>query len=229
MQLPDGTVVLLNSGSKLTYNKDFGKGIREVTLVGEGYFDVTRNKEVPFIIHTSNIDIKVLGTVFNVKAYPEDKRTETSLIHGSIEVTIKNRPNDKIILSPSEKLVVENSVNLSKEITAPAAEMNVPPSEPAINTLMSVNKLKYDPADSTVAETQWIDNKLVFRDESFDELAARLERWYNVSIEIKDKRLQQRRFSGIFENETIEQALEALKESLPFRYEIKGTNIIIHR
>ncbi len=117
VELPDGSVVWLNAGSTLTYDKDFGKENRAVTLIGEGFFDVTKNKEKPFIISTESISIKVLGTVFNVKAYKEDKQTETSLIHGSIEVTIKNRPNDKIILSPSEKLIVENSIlkNVQKE------------------------------------------------------------------------------------------------------------------
>ena len=73
IQLPDGSTVWLNAGSKLTYTKDFGKEIREVTLIGEAFFDVTKMKEKPFIIHTSSINIKVLGTAFNVKAYPEDK------------------------------------------------------------------------------------------------------------------------------------------------------------
>ncbi|HEX6192326.1 MAG TPA: FecR family protein [Chitinophagaceae bacterium] len=228
VQLPDGTVVLLNAGSKLTYNKDFGKGVREVHLTGEGFFDVKKMKETPFIIHTASINIKVLGTVFNVKAYPEDKKTETSLIRGSIEVTIKDRPNDKIILSPSEKLVVENSILLRQEdvkIKENAVEIN----GADISTLVSINKLKYNPTDSSVVETQWIDNKLVFRDESFDELARRLERWYDVNIDIKDNRLRSRRFSGIFTNETIEQALEALKISVPFEHEQLGNKIIIHR
>ncbi len=226
VQLPDGSIVMLNAGSKLVYHKDFGKDLREVTLIGEGFFDVKKMKEKPFIIHTSTIDIKVLGTVFNVKAYPEDKKTETSLLHGSIEVTIKNRPNDKIILSPSEKLVVENTTVIDKVIVGdkktevPAATMN---------TVMSINKLKYAEADSSVAETQWIDNKMVFRDESFEDLAVRMERWYNVEIEIQDERLKEKRFSGIFENETIEQALEALRISLPFKKEQTGNKIIIHR
>ncbi len=227
VQLPDGTVVLLNAGSKLTYNKDFGKGVREVSLAGEGYFDVKKMNGTPFIIHTSHIDIRVLGTVFNVKAYPEDKRTETSLIRGSIEVTIKNRPKDKIILSPSEKLVVDNddlAEDLSEANMVPSLENKNP-----LNTLVSINKLLYNPEDSTVAETMWTDNKLVIRDESFDEIALRMERWYNVEMEIKDPQLRLKRFSGVFENETIEQALEALQITVPFRYEQKGNTIIIHR
>jgi transmembrane sensor len=225
VQLPDGTVVLLNAGSKLTYNKDFGKELREVSLSGEGFFDVKKMKDKPFVIHTSSINIKVLGTVFNVKAYPEDKKTETSLLHGSIEVTIKNRPNDKIILSPSEKLVVENSVIADKIMSNKMAE----PHSVAINTLMSVNKLKYGPLDSSVAETQWVDNKLVFRDESFEELAIRMERWYDVKIEIDQPELREKRLTGSFEKETIDQALEALKISIPFRHEKKGNKLIIHR
>lgn len=218
--LPDGSIVWLNAGSKIVYNKEYGQQLREVTLTGEGYFDVIKMADKPFIIHTSNINIKVLGTVFNVKAYPEDKQTETSLIRGSIEVTIKNRPNDKIILSPFEKLVVENE---ALQLNTTAGEKGILP--PAI----SINKLHYSIADSTVAETQWIDNKLVFNDESFGELAIRMERWYNVEISISDPYLLQKRLTGNFEKETVEQALEALKISIPFKHEQKGNRINIHR
>ncbi len=232
VQLPDGSVVWLNAGSKLTYNKDFGIETREVTLIGEGFFDVTKNKEKPFIISTSSIKIKVLGTAFNVKAYPEDKQTETSLIRGSIEVTIRNRPNNKIILSPSEKLVVENDIaRLEKEDKHKERTTgNIARTElPVISTLMSINKLKYNPQDSTVAEIQWVNNKLVFRDESFSELAVKMERWYDVQIDITDLRIGEERLNGIFESETIIQALEALKEFIPFQYEKNGNKIIIHR
>src|SRR5437868_936586 len=80
IELPDGSVVWLNSGSKLTYDKEFGNSLREVNLTGEGFFDVVHNAEKPFIIHTSFFDIKDLGTQFNVKCYAEDKTTETSLV-----------------------------------------------------------------------------------------------------------------------------------------------------
>lgn len=227
VQLPDGSVVWLNAGSKLTYTKDFGKELREVTLTGEGFFDVTKNKEKPFIINTPTINIKVLGTAFNVKAYPEDKETETSLIRGSIEVTIKNRPHDKIILSPSEKLVVENTV-INKE--ADAKELKKSVELPAIvNPLVSINKLRYNPSDSTVVETQWVNNKLVFRNETFNDVAIRMERWYDVQIDVTDEKIASEHLSGSFETETIQQALEALKESIPFQYDKKGSHIIIHR
>jgi hypothetical protein len=161
-----------------------------------------------------------------VKAYPEDNKTETSLIHGSIEVTIKNRPNDKIILSPSEKLVVENSSLQSVKDRIAETRKNLPIE---ILPMVSVNKLEYAQADSSIAEIQWVENKLVFRDRSFVELVSDMERWYNVTISISDQELEGIRLTGIFENETIEQALDALKISTAFVYEKKRNKIIIHR
>ena len=221
VQLPDGTIVWLNAGSKLTYDKEYGQQIREVNLSGEGYFDVVKMKEKPFIIHTSNINIKVLGTVFNVRAYPEDKQTETSLIRGSIEVTVNNRPDNKWILVPNDKFIVENELFIKKE-----AEKNLAAYEPPV---ISIDKVKHTAVDSTVVETQWVDNKLVFQDESFEDLATRMERWYNVEIEIDNNNLLQKRMTGNFEKETVEQAIEALKVMIPFKHEQVGNKIIIHR
>jgi len=229
VELPDGSVVWLNVGSKLTYTKDYGKEIREVTLTGEGYFDVMKMKEKPFIIHTSTIKIKVLGTVFNVKAYPDDKLTETSLIHGKIEVTINNRPNDKIILSPNEKLVVENEKPAPANSQAADNPESVNPSVSVANPLVSVNKLSYNPNDSTLVETEWVNNRLVFRNETFEDVTKQMERWYNVSIEIDNTALKGARLNGIFEHESITQALEALKEMIPFHYKMEYNKIIIHQ
>lgn len=219
VQLPDGSLVWLNAGSKITYGKEFGKKIREVTLSGEAFFDVVKDADHPFVIHASSIDIRVLGTAFNVKAYPEDEKTETSLIRGRIEVSIKSRPNDKIILSPNEKLVVDNK---SMRVQQDAAENDYEP-------LIAVNKLKINPVDSTVAETQWIENRLVFDNESLRELAVKMERWYGVDIEIADSAMMEKRFTGKLDNENIEQAMEALRYTSPFSFERKGNKIIIHR
>jgi ferric-dicitrate binding protein FerR (iron transport regulator) len=219
VKLPDGSVVWLNGGSKLTYQKDFGKTIREVYLTGEGYFDVVKNKEVPFIINTKSIRIKVLGTVFNVKAYPEDKQTETSLIKGKIEVTIKNRPDDKIILSPNEKLIVKN------ELIEAQKKQKTIDFLPAV----SINKLKFITPDSTVAENQWVENKLVFRDQTLEEVAIMMERWYNMKIEIQSEGLKLTRMNGNFEKETVDQAIEALKLIIPFKTIQKGNTIIIYQ
>lgn len=220
VQLPDGSLVWLNAGSKLVYKKEFGQNIREVELKGEGFFDVVKNKEKPFIIHTNTIDIKVLGTAFNVKAYPQDKTTETSLIRGSIEVSVKKRPNEKIILSPNEKLIVKNADVIT---TTVVNHSNV------LKPEIAISQLKLDPKDSSIAETQWVENRLVFRNESFSDIATRLERWYDVNINIKDEELESLRLSGTFDNETIDQALQGLAFTKGFHYIIKGKQITIYK
>ena len=112
LTLPDGTMVWLNAGSRLSYGKNYNTATREVNLTGEAFFDVAHNTQKPFLIHTARIDVQVLGTSFNVKSYPTDRTTEATLIRGSIEVSIKDRPSEKIILRPDEKLVVANDDEL---------------------------------------------------------------------------------------------------------------------
>ena len=218
--LPDGTVVLLNSGTRVKYPESFKGTMREVYLDGEAYFDVVKDNKRPFVVHTSGMDIKVIGTAFNVKAYASDRQTETSLIRGSIEVTIKNRLNERIILSPSEKLVVMN-----EKVERSAGEGD----EKDVIPELVIQRLVYNVQDSTVEETQWMGDKLVFNNESFSDVAVMMERWYDVEIEIGDTQLRQKRLTGSFDKENIEQALEALSITNPFTFERKGDKIIIHR
>jgi ferric-dicitrate binding protein FerR (iron transport regulator) len=223
VQLPDGTKVWLNAGSKLTYDKEFNNTLREVTLTGEGYFDVVRNEKKPFIIHTEKMDVKVLGTQFNVKSYPNDQATEAALIHGSIEVSLKDRPSQKIILKPNEKIVVANRDTFTAVNNTPQARKeNVEP-------LVAIRHLTYQKEDSTIIETSWVENKLVFEDESFKDLAQKLERWYGVVIHFSDERIAALRFTGVFEEETIEDAMRALKITGSFNYKFQGKTIIISR
>ena len=229
--LPDGTQVWLNSGSKLSYDKAYGSGIREVALSGEAYFDVVKNPSQPFVIHTASIDIKVLGTAFNVKSFPGERNTETSLIRGSIEVTLHNHPAQKIILSPNEKLITANELppapvqhEESPLAAKQAAEKQAARQEEPI---AQVSHLTYQPRDSTVIETSWMDNKLIFRSETFEELAVKMERWYGVSIKFADEAIKPKRLNGVFENETIQQALQALQLITPFSYKMNKGEIII--
>jgi transmembrane sensor len=234
--LPDSTQVWLNAGSKLSYNKSYGNGLREVSLSGEAYFDVVKNPAHPFIIHTSSIDIKVLGTAFNVKSFPGEKNTETSLIRGSIEVTFKNRPAEKIILKPNEKLITANndtalSAAAVTPYTAPgaikdkltAATKSAASQEPVV----TVSHITYAPRDSTVIETSWMEHKLIFRSETFEELAIKMERWYGVNIRFADNAIKPKKLNGIFENETILQALQALQLITPFSYKMNRHEIVI--
>jgi transmembrane sensor len=239
LYLPDGTRVWLNAGSRITYNKDFGtanngtgdpnnsSGVsasREVNLTGEAFFDVAHNPGKPFIIHTKRIDIRVLGTSFNVKSYPSDKTTETILIHGSIEVAIRNKANKRIILRPNEKLVVDNedSTILQRHVsTRPAAPLAEHP--PVI-----IQKPTYEHTTGTMVETSWVNDRLIFQEETFGELAKQMERWYGVTITFTRPELQALQFTGSFRQETIQQALDALTLTAAFNYTISGTQINIY-
>jgi transmembrane sensor len=218
--LPDGTKVWLNAGSKLTYDKNYAGTLREVSLVGEAYFDVVKDPRRPFIIHTSKMDIKVLGTAFNVKCYPGDKHTETSLVRGSIEITLKDR-TDKIILKPNEKLIITDNEPLEKKLAAEGKK------EEAQEPMIALSHLTREPVNNDILETSWVDNKLVFNSETFEEIVIKMERWYGVEINLNNEKIKKKRFTGTFENETIDQALSAMQLTMPFTYVIKKDHIII--
>ena len=220
INLPDGSVVWLNAGSKLVYDKNFDNEIREVTLTGEAYFDVAKNVHRPFIIHAGKMNIRVLGTLFNVKSYPGENITEASLIRGSIEVTIKDRPSEKIILKPNEKITVSNDPVEVNAGTAPP-EKNEP--------IVAISHLNYEKKDSTYIETSWVENKLIFRNESFKDLAVRMERWYGVTMHFENEEVQRLRFNGSFIRiESVQQAMEALQITGDFRYSIHDNTIRIY-
>ncbi len=226
IQLPDGTSVWLNGSSKLVYdNLHFGEKIREVELTGEGYFDVVKNKDKPFIIHANRINIKVLGTAFNVKAYPGDKNTETSLIRGSIEVTMNDRKG-KIMMKPNDKLIISNEETPEDNGNATTKKAGTIITDP----YMSMGHLTHVKDENTVMETAWVENKLVFDNETFEDVAVKMERWYGVSIHIADDQLKTQRLTGTFEKETVTEALMALQISTPiFKYKINNQSINIFK
>ena len=213
--LPDGTQVWLNANSQLTYdNKVFGMEERAITLVGEAYFDVVKNEKSPFIIHTRDMTIRVLGTVFTVRAYPRDKTVETALIRGLVEITTRRDPERRIVLKPNEKIVVP--VDTADEKTDGASQRIHAPAGP-----YSILRLGRDSANETV----WIGSKLEFDNLTLEELAPKLERWYNIHVHFGDGRIGKRHFSGVIEKETLTQTLEAMKLSGKFMYEIKGNDL----
>ena len=223
LSLPDGTHVWLNAGSRLTYDKTYGAQLREVNLIGEALFDVAHNATKPFVIHTTRVDIKVLGTRFNVKSYPTDKTTEATLLRGSIEVSIKARPDEKIILKPNEKLVIANDDSALHRNLSPHAEK----SSKANESLVDIRKPAYDASGINI-ETSWVDDRLIFQDEAFGLLAKDMQRWYGVSIRFTRPEQEEWRFTGNFRKETIQQALEALKLTAPFTYTINENQITIY-
>jgi transmembrane sensor len=225
--LPDGTTVWLNAGSKLSYDGDFTGATREVRLEGEGFFDVVKQPDRPFIVHTSGIDIKVLGTAFNVKSYPEDKTVETTLYRGVVRVFRETESEKKAIqLKPNEKLILAkeaaiNTEDLSKEVKSSSVKEKIIPAF----TIAHIDSTK---KESERFETAWIYSRLEFRGDNFEELARKLERWYNLTIVFNDEKVKQLNFNGSFEKETASQAFAALKSAVPFNYTIKGHEIVVN-
>ncbi len=203
VKLPDGTMVTLNSSSVLKYPKHFNGSTREVYLNGEGYFDVAKDHQHPFIVHTEKTAIKVLGTAFNLKSYANDAQFEATLFRGSIQATLNNDPSVNILLKPSDKLIVNASgYQLTKETYA-------------------------DHSNTINAETAWMNHKLIFKNEPFNLLANNLTRKYGLDIVFKNDGLRSIKLSGEFENENIEQVLLSLQIVTKFNYKVSGNTIYI--
>ncbi|MFZ5429895.1 MAG: FecR family protein [Bacteroidota bacterium] len=225
--LPDGTKVKLNSGSRISYPPVFTKDIRQVNIEGEAYFDVAKESNRPFIVNASAISIKVLGTSFNVKSYAEENIIETTLVEGSIEIytnlaenTIETRKDPIAVLKPNEKATYIRDIsqlnisgNLNNQGQAP--------------TKANKAGIKIEKEIETSLITAWKDNSLRFKGEKFYDIATKFERWYNVKIEIRNDALKEETFTGQFDTETIEQALDAMKLTASFNYTINKNEITI--
>lgn len=217
LTLPDGTKVWINSDTKLIYDRLFDQSTRVVELSGEAFFDVAHDKKRPFIVRTKTIDIKVLGTAFNVRAYPEESNTQAILLSGSIEMHLKAQTGRVILLKPNEKIVVKNFDSIKKQVT------NDDLKEPEI----ILTKVIQDPADSSTRETLWIKNKIIFNNDALQDIVRTLEEWYGYKIIITEKKLKEKRLSGVFENKSISEILEALKLVAEFDYQIVRDTITI--
>jgi transmembrane sensor len=222
LTLPDGSGVWLNAGSKLNYEKVSEGATREVYLTGEAYFDIVKNPKRPFIIHTSAMDVKVLGTQFNVKAYPDDATVETSLIHGSVQVFLKHEPGKSYLLKPNEKLVLFKH---KQEAVQPAQSPVAPSLKPQT---IAIQQLRYVNGSDMASETAWTRNMLSFIDEPFSDVALKMERWFDVEVEFKNERLKDVRITGSFENETLQQAIAALQFSTSFQFKIEHNKLLIY-
>jgi transmembrane sensor len=230
--LPDGTQVWLNSDSRLIYGNSFNDSLREVILEGEAYFDVVKDAKRPFIVHTSGINIRVLGTAFNVKSYPLEPTIEATLVRGLIEVEKNNQPqSSKILLRPNEKLVYnknEDAAQASASVS-PVADPESPVTAVRKPESISISTLPKNISDSVRTETSWIYGKLFFEGDSFRELAPKMERWFNVKIGFLNDKAAAYRFTGVFENENIGEALHALQLTASFKYTINGNEVWIDK
>lgn len=217
IKLPDGTVVQLNSDSRISYDMDMQhSAIREIKLIGEAFFKVAHDKSKPFIVRTDKVAIKVLGTEFNLKDYPGDAGSETTLIKGSVELTINGRSDQKFVLKPSEKFALLRKAKKQSSHNTNSVLMieNIAP--------VKVGDKEY------IEEISWTENKFVFQNESFEELLPKLERWFNVQIKLEDPKIKSYKFTGIFINENIIQALEAMQLIKSFNYKLEENELKIY-
>ncbi|WP_160715870.1 FecR family protein [Chitinophaga solisilvae] len=209
-RLPDGSIIHLNGGSRLTSHMDAHR--RELWLEGEAYFEVAPDAARPFTVHAADMHIRALGTAFNVKAYPEEGRCETTLLQGAVEVYADKAPAGKIRLRPYEKIAFISKTG--KTDMAPLQPISV--KQPAAV------------ADSALQETAWLNNRLQFDAMNFEELARLLQRWYGIRIEFRNEKVKQYIFSGSFAGESVMQALHALQVTEDFQADSSGNLITIY-
>lgn len=200
--LPDGTLIYLNAGSEIQYEVNTKSKTRDIFIKGEAWFDVERNDEKPFIVHTPFYDVKVLGTQFNIKAYEDEETIVTTLEEGSIQVlsTDKFRLKEKIVLSAGEQLVYNKT-----------------------------NRELYRNQVETSLFTSWKNNKLIFLELSFGDLVKLLERRYGVEIEVIDESLLKGHYTGTIKNESILEIMNIIQHTHPINYEINEQKIVIHK
>lgn len=215
MTLPDGSVVHLNAKSKVSYGEGFGKTTREVFLTGEAYFEVTHNEQLPFIVHTGEADIKVLGTRFNVRNYANEHRMEAALLTGSIELTLHTDTQHKIILKPSDKIVVKKNADGDTAMTS-------------YDQVKKVERTSIKVQDSVIVETSWLDDKMAFYDKPLSEIALDLERQFDVHIEFKNKAVSGYKYTGVYDEDSAVEILKILQMIKPFQYSLNNQQIIIY-
>lgn len=201
LYLPDGTLVWLNAGSRMTYSQGFGFDNRKVELEGEGYFEVKRNEKIPFYVMTKDLQLQVLGTKFNFRDYPEDHEVVVSLLEGKVELNNMLKKEKEAFLAPNERAILNKS-----------------------NGLMTVESVTASNA------SQWTDGYLFFDEELLPDIVKELERSYNVKIHIANDSLNNFRFYGNFvrREQSIQEVLDALVSTEKIHYKIEERNITIY-
>ncbi len=196
IMLPDGTKVVLNSESSISYHTNFTGSERRVRLAGEAFFEVIRDPSKPFVVETENLLTTALGTSFNVDAYP-DQPEEVTLVTGKVRVNKSNDASDTEILLPGEKAAFSNGL---------------------INKYSHVN----------MDHIKWKDGVIVFQQTPFHEGVQELERWYGVTIEVRNiPENTDINLNGFFENNSLSNVLESMSYSMQFDFQINGKEILI--
>jgi transmembrane sensor len=228
--LPDGTSVWLNADSKLIYTSDFGLKNRNVSLSGEAYFDVSPNKSSVFTVKTRDMNIRALGTQFNVKSYPEEDITETTLVSGSVEVLIseEGKRARTILLSPNQRIVYSSGTEEYLQHDLEIQDNDEVIIEDIPNK-SEVPRLLVSNIIDTKEYTSWKDGRLTFRGESLEILVPKLERFYNVTISFNHDSIKNIHYTGTLEEVTIEEVMRAIARSSQIKFEIDKNQILLSK
>jgi ferric-dicitrate binding protein FerR (iron transport regulator) len=220
--LPDGSEVWLNSNSSIAYKGDFNRSSRELTLTGEAYFKVAKNADKPFIIQAGALQVKVLGTAFNIRSYADEPDIETTLESGAVEITLNDQPGNTIQLKPGQKLRVDNSLRSAYANDSALGQ----PADPGAPMLL-LSKMKVDTAGNAMADAAWKEGKLVFDGDDFERVASKIEKWYDVTVVSENQHLHSSSFTGVFDNKSLETVLSTLRETGRLEYRLEHDTVYI--
>lgn len=200
VQLADGTFVILNAGSKITYPKEFTGKQREVVLSGQAFFRVHPDKKLPFVVKTKSMNITALGTSFEVFSFDTDKKVETTLLNGKIKVEPKNNKEvvtGEYILNPNEKLSSNEGVICIEKV------------------------------DANSYSAWRTGGRLAFKNETLAMILPRLEKWYGQKIECSTKMAEHYRFTFTLRNEPLDLILNIMSHSAPISYKLKSNDYYV--
>ena len=198
--LPDGSIVKLNSGSKITFPRFFDEKTREVSLEGEAFFQVAEEQERPFIVFSRDVQTEVLGTSFNIRAYHEDPLVQVAVKSGRVAVSAQET-GKSLVLAPREMARYSSD---KKKIT------------------------RHDLEDPS-AVFGWTNQKLVFKNNSPEEILHTLSRWYDVDFNISGKGLPDKPFTANYKNPTLEEVMISLAFAYKFEYKIEEKYVTIYK
>lgn len=197
VRLPDGTAVMLNAGSVLTYEKPFLEKTRKVTLTGEAFFDVRRDETRPFIVKTASVETEVLGTSFNVRAYPEEEEISVSVLTGKVMVS-SDKDQHGVTLTPLKEAVYNYESR-------------------------SIGVRNFDQQ----LIFGWKDGIIEFDNVSIDQVLVRLERWYGVEFVVSNNVSLKGHYRGVYKDASLEGILDGLSFTTGFSYELNGKKVLI--
>lgn len=200
VKLADGTSVMLNSDSRIIFPEHFREAERKVSLEGEAFFKVAKDSLHPFVIKTNELDVRVLGTSFNVRSFTNEEDVSVAVRTGKVMV--------------------------SHHLDSPTGEQVLLPNEMLVYSVKRKSFSEKRQVDNEVV-FGWTDQNLVFKDENIDRILARLSRWYGMEFNVQAQLDHDREFTAHFNNPTLKEVMESISYSYQFEYEINETKVII--